>query len=98
MLMYTHIVLWKIGKEPKEDIRAELKKRLEELENQIPGIVSMEIGFGDNPNGFDVCLNSVFFDKAAHDSYQTHPAHILVKEYVHSVVCERAVIDYESDT
>ena len=94
--MIKHIVFWKICDDKnKEKNMLHMKKILEDLVGVIPNLLSVEIGFNFNPNGFDISLYSELSDKNALDIYQNHPAHLKVKEFVHSVVTERTVCDYE---
>ena len=46
-------------------------------------------------NGYDVALYTELEDRAALAVYADHPAHCKVKEFVHSVICERVCCDYE---
>ena len=48
-----------------------------------------------NEKGYDLALYSIFKDKASLDGYQVHPEHLKVKEFVHSVITDRAVVDFE---
>lgn len=96
--MVKHIVLWKLKETApaeKAKILAHMKEILTGLVGVVPGLVSAEVGFNYNPEGFDVSLYSELASKEALDGYQIHPAHLKVKEYVRSVISERAVSDYE---
>ncbi|MDF2632840.1 MAG: Stress responsive alpha-beta barrel protein, partial [Caproiciproducens sp.] len=72
-----------------------LKQKLEALEGIVDGFLKLEVGINFNPDGFDVCLYSEFSSKEALNAYQVHPEHVLVKEYVPIITCDRAVADYE---
>lgn len=94
--MVKHIVFWNVrDDEKKEENMTEMKKRLTSLVGKIDGFISAEVGFNYNPNGYDLALYSIFKDKEALDSYQVHPEHLKVKEFVHSVITERCVVDFE---
>ena len=73
----------------------EMKSRLTSLVGKVDGLISAEVGFNFNEKGFDLALYSIFTDKAALDGYQIHPEHLKVKEFVHSVITDRNVVDYE---
>ena len=88
--MVKHIVFWNVrDDEKKEENMTEMKKRLTSLVGKIDGLISAEVGFNYNPNGYDLALYSIFKDKEALDSYQVHPEHLKVKEFVHSVITDR---------
>lgn len=70
----------------------EMKKRLTALVGKVDGLISAEVGFNFNEKGYDLALYSIFKDKAALDGYQVHPDHLKVKEFVHSVITDRAVV------
>lgn len=96
--MIKHIVMWNL----KDDVdiastRAELKKQLEGLKEQIDSLKHVEVGFNHNPADCakDVTLYTEFDDQAGLDAYQIHPAHVEAAGYVRSVTTDRVVSDYE---
>ena len=92
--MVTHIVLWNLkDKSQKAQQGGEMKRRLEALVGVVPGLLRAEVGVGFN--GYDVALYTELEDRAALAVYADHPAHCKVKEFVHSVICERVCCDYE---
>ncbi len=94
--MVKHIVFWNVrNDESKESNMKEMRKKLTSLVGKIDGLISAEVGFNFNPNGYDLALYSVFTSKEALDRYQTHPEHLKVKEFVHSVITDRCVVDFE---
>ena len=94
--MIKHIVFWKIrNDENKQQNMEHMKTILTNLVGVVPGLISAEVGFNYNPNGYDIALYSVLESKEALDGYQEHPAHLEVKKFVHSVITDRAVTDYE---
>jgi hypothetical protein len=94
-----HIVLWKLAAED-ADTRAlhaeQVTERLQALVEQIPEILSMQVG----PNvaypqtNWDLALVADFADVEALDRYQVHPAHQEVVTFVRSVVSDRASVDF----
>ena len=94
--MVKHIVFWNVrNDENKKQNMEEMKKRLTSLVGKVDGLISAEVGFNFNEKGFDLALYSIFTDKDALDGYQVHPEHLKVKEFVHSVITDRNVVDYE---
>ena len=93
--MVTHIVLWNLkDKSQKAQQGGEMKRRLEALVGVVPGLLSAQAGPGFN--GFDVGLVCTLESREALDAYQCHPAHMAVKESVHSVISERVCCDCEN--
>ena len=81
--MVKHIVMWNLtDKDKVAENGAIMKQKLEAL---------VGVGF----NGYDVALYTELEDRAALAVYADHPAHCKVKEFVHSVICERVCCDYE---
>lgn len=94
--MLRHIVLWKFceeagGKGRRENME-EVRRRLLELQGEIPEILSMEIGMGEG--GCDMALVATFADREALSRYLDHPAHRAVSTLVSSVRQDRAAVDY----
>jgi hypothetical protein len=99
--MIKHIVLWKLKEDEtgwsKQENAFELKRRLESLKSKIPEILELEVGFpiekGETVS--DVALYSLFKDRAGLKSYQKHPEHQKVVEFVKKIAIERRIVDYE---
>ncbi len=72
-----------------------MKRRLENLVGQVPGLVSAKVAQGFN--GYDVALVSTHESREALALYQEHPAHVAVKQYVHTVVSDRASCDFDAE-
>ena len=82
--MVKHIVMWNLADKDKvAENGAIMKQKLEALVGVVPGLLRAEVGVGFN--GYDVALYTEL----------DHPAHCKVKEFVHSVICERVCCDYE---
>lgn len=94
--MIKHIVFWKVRDDDKKQANMEhMREILTALVGKVDGLLSAEVGFNFNPIGYDIALYSVLESKEALDAYQIHPDHLKVKEFVHSVVTDRVVADYE---
>lgn len=96
--MIRHIVMFTLkdfDEAEKETIKLEIKDRLEGLRSIIPGIVKLNVITNPLPttNG-DVILDSLFESEEALASYQIHPEHKLVGEYIGTVRKDRICIDY----
>lgn len=97
--MIKHIVFWNFKDSfngmDKNQIISKLKYDLEALVGVVPGLLRAEVGIGINPNGYECCLYSELESPEALAVYQSHPAHMKVKDFVASVATARAVCDFE---
>jgi hypothetical protein len=99
--MLRHIVMWKLKATAEGAGRAEnaqkLKATLETCRSIVQGQGHFEVGIGLGLPGstFDVVLVSDFDDSAALDSYQKHPKHVAIKDFVGAVTEGRQCVDYE---
>ncbi len=93
--MLKHIVMWKLKPEALGQAR-EMKVRLEALREKIPQILELEVGLPVKPaeGQPDLVLVSLFQDEAALETYQKHPDHLPVVEFVKKIAAERRVVDY----
>jgi quinol monooxygenase YgiN len=100
--MVGHIVLWRLKESAnghgKAENAAEIKRRLEELNGKIPGMIKLEVGFdfSRTADSSDIVLYSQFESRAALDAYQVHPLHEAVKPIVMAACDERRLVDYTS--
>lgn len=75
--MFVHIVAWKYKKETDEEMREEHRRRLRELKEIIPDIVSFEVGADilNLDRSYDTGLIARYPDRSAFDIYTDHDAH-----------------------
>ena len=97
--MVRHIILWKLKEtmteEEKAAARAEAKRRLESLNGQIEGLLSLTVVTDRLPSSnADMMLDSVFIDADALAGYQVNPKHLEAAGYVRSVVEARLCLDF----
>ena len=99
--MVKHLVFWKLQEHAEgndKTVNARLiKEKLEALNGQIEGLVTLEVGidFTGNATNYDVALYSEFIDQNALNGYQEHPKHKIAQSFVRAVNCGRACVDYE---
>lgn len=94
--MIKHMVFWKVkDDESKQSNMEHMRELLTSLVGVVPGLISAEVGFNYNENGFDLGLYSVFESKEALAAYRVHPEHLKVQKFVHSVITDRTALDYE---
>jgi len=92
--MLKHIVMWKLRN--KADA-AEIKARLEALNGEIPGLLSIEVGvdvFGSE-QAADLVLIATLEGRKALDTYQAHAKHQAVIPLLKAATRSRTVVDYE---
>jgi len=96
-----HIVMWRLKDSAagasREENAKKLKQSLEDLKDKIEDIKAIEVGinFNASPAAFDVVLYSEFADMEGLDSYQNHPEHLKIVDFVGEIRTDRAVVDYE---
>lgn len=85
--LLSHNVFFKLAK-PTDEARKALVDACRELLAGHPGIeffavgvLASELDREVNDREFDVSVNIVFTDKAAHDAYQAHPKHTRFVEH-----------------
>ncbi len=95
--MIKHIVMWKLKEENKAENAKEIKTKLEALINQVPEIISIEVGidFNKSDQAYDVVLYSEFATAEDLDRYQENAIHKEAAAFVKQVVTQRVVVDYE---
>ncbi|HSG32070.1 MAG TPA: Dabb family protein [Thermodesulfobacteriota bacterium] len=99
--MIKHIVMWKLKDSArgvsKEENAKELKSVLEDLKDKIDVIKEIEVGmdFNGSAAAYDVALYSVFDSREDLQTYQKHPEHVKVVDFVNEIRDERVVVDYE---
>ncbi len=97
--MVKHIVFWKIKEDLDLDgVYAEMKIRVEAMNGEIPGLLKVELGrdFSASEAAYDVALYAEIESREALPTYQDHPKHLHVKEFIGAVTCQRCVVDYET--
>lgn len=96
--MVKHIVMWALNEDAKKDsekITADLQNRFKSLLGVVDGLKAIEVGRNYKGGKYDLVLLCVFDSKEAQEKYQMHPAHVAIKEIVHSLTCGRECADYE---
>ncbi|HEX7444930.1 MAG TPA: Dabb family protein [Methanothrix sp.] len=98
--MIKHIVMFKFKKFAESNNKlgntGMLKQYLEALPAKINEIKFLQVGvnFSDATVAYDLVLVSEFFSKEALYSYQKHPEHVKVADFVSKVCESRIVVDY----
>ncbi len=97
--MIRHIVLWKLADEADGRSKIEnlniMKKQLEKLVNLIPELISAEVGININGEEYDAALTCTFQSMDDLKTYDSHPEHQKVREFISKVRLSRIAVDYE---
>lgn len=99
--MVHHIVMWKfkeeIGKEEREQRKADMALHLKSLVGKVPGLLS--VSFVESPlasSTHDIALVTTMEKAGDVAVYGSHPEHVKVADtYVRPFVKDRACLDYE---
>ncbi|WP_035671031.1 Dabb family protein [Flavobacterium sp. 83] len=99
--MIHHIVMWKLKDFAQGKSKAEnailLKERLEGLKKDIPEIVEIRVGLNieSEYTNFDAVLHSYFNSFETLETYQNHPIHNVVADWIGEIRDLRYCVDYE---
>ena len=100
--MVKHIILWtlrpELQDEEKDKIKADIKRELEALKGQVPGLVEITVNIDNrlDSSNCDLMLNSTLESPAALKAYATHPAHVHVADtFVRPYTSQRTCLDFE---
>lgn len=99
--MIKHIVCWKlkdeISGEDKITVLNHFRKILLDLPQHIDVIQYIEVGINDpkiDSSNFDIVLIVTFNTAEDLQTYQKHSEHVKVKEFVKTIVKQRACVDF----
>jgi hypothetical protein len=93
--MLTHVVTFTLA-DP--SLAAEVKRRIEEMEAEIPAIRTITAGvdiLGD-PGAAHVVLISTHDDVEGLRAYQEHPFHQVFGAWIKELMVGKSVVDFES--
>lgn len=99
--MVKHLVFWKLKEEAFGNNKATnallIKKKLEDLNGQIEGLIHLEVGidFMKTDDSYDLALYGEFESRNALAFYQEHPKHKEVQQFVKVVRSGRCSVDYD---
>lgn len=99
--MVKHVILWTLKSEytaeEKQQIKANIKRELEALQGQIPGLLEIKVNVNPLPSSnADLMLDSSFENESALKGYATHPAHVAAADgFVRPHTSTRLCLDFE---
>lgn len=100
--MIKHIILWtlkpELTDEEKAAVKANMKKGLEALVGQVPGLIDVKVYIDGRlaSSTADVMLDSTLESEEALKTYASHPAHVAVAdELVCPYTAQRSCLDFE---
>lgn len=93
--MLTHIVFYRLRDKSKESLDR-LKAVFMSMRGKIEQLRSIEVGIDvlHSQRSYDLALVTKFDSLEAFQAYKTHPEHVKISKYVHSVWEESASVDY----
>ncbi|MET1044026.1 MAG: Dabb family protein [Microbacteriaceae bacterium] len=99
--MIRHIVLFTLKADDpqvKDEDAQGIRERLEALTAIIPQVLTLEVGksLGLVAGHWDLALFTEFASNEDLETYQAHPEHRAVLEYIAPRVSQKAVVDYVS--
>ena len=99
--MVKHIILWKLKDEysceAKLEIKQNIKKALEGLKGEIPGLIDVKVQIdGLSSSTADLMLDAAFENEAALKAYAVHPKHVAAANtFVRPYTAVRSCLDFE---
>lgn len=96
--MVKHIVMFKFkgSLEERKNIATKFMEALVQLPDDIPELMSMEVGININPaETWDLVLTAVADSMEDVAKYSAHPAHQAAVEIIKPYKEDRACVDYE---
>lgn len=101
IFLIKHIILWTFNtdfNEAEKGIIVEnAKKELEDLPNQIDGLIDLKVHINKLPSSnADMMLESTFTDESALNEYQKNPIHIKIADrFVRPFIDSRLCFDFK---
>ena len=99
--MVKHIILWtlrpELSESEKSKIKADIKRELEALKGQVPGLVDITVNIDNRleSSNCDLMLDSTLESEEALKGYAVHPEHVAVANgKVRPYTVQRACLDY----
>ena len=97
--MVKHVILWKLKDIPtegtKDEAIAKIKRDLEELVGNVPGLLDLKIIRADlESSNCDIMLDSTLESEEALKGYQVHPMHVAAATFVRANTELRLCADY----
>ena len=100
--MVKHIILWTLNpdlsNEEKESVKQGIKKGLEGLKGQVPGLIEVKVNIDGrlDSSNCDVMLDCTLESEEALKLYATHPQHVAVANTkVRPYTIQRVCLDFE---
>ena len=99
--MVKHIILWtlkEMSDSEKESVKADIRKGLEGLKGEIPGLVDIKVNTSGRlaSSTADLMLDSTFESEEALKGYSKNPEHVAVADSkVRPFTESRACLDFE---
>jgi hypothetical protein len=97
MVMFRHVVMFRLVDGVSAAVREEILQGLARLAREVPEIHSFTFGVdaGLAAGNFDIAVVAEFADEAAYARYAAHPAHVeFVSKKVRPYLSERAAVQF----
>jgi Stress responsive A/B Barrel Domain len=95
MIVHTFAFRWK--PEVTSDQKAKVVVAIRGLQGQVPGLLATHVGanFSPRSQGYELGGAMYFPDRAALDSYNTHPAHVALLSWLLPLI-DPLEVDFEA--
>jgi hypothetical protein len=93
-----HVLLVKPKTESTSEQIETARSAFVNIQQNIPGIISVEWGFNTSPEGkhqgYDLCIIMTFENEAYRDAYLPHPKHEALKQDFAPIIDDIIVVDF----
>lgn len=100
--MVRHVILWTLRPEfqleEKNRIKSDIKRELESLKGQIPGLLEITVSIDNrlDSSNCDLMLDCLLESQGTLKEYAVHPLHVHVANtYVRPYTSQRTCLDFE---
>ncbi|MFA5912187.1 MAG: Dabb family protein [Burkholderiales bacterium] len=97
--MFLHLVMLRL-EAADERFQQDIRSYLDRVRAEVPGVLSYHFGpnAADRGKGYDWAVAGMFASAAAHDAYQTSPAHLALKDFITPHIADLVVCDLDTDS
>ena len=97
--MIRHVLLIQFKSSANNSQIEELKSLFKSMPDKVTGVVSVEWGLNDSPEGknqgYTHCVNMTFANEEGRQNYLPHPEHEALKEIFRPLLQDIIVFDYQ---
>ncbi|MHA3904905.1 Dabb family protein [Castellaniella sp. WN] len=92
---FLHVVMMRFEEDVDERFHRQVEEHAQRVRRECAGVLMYHYGanVADRSQGYTHATSALFVDAAAHDAYQTSPAHVEMKRLMMDRIARIAVYD-----